>query len=266
MPTDDTSVDTDIFILKSINRILTTYRHEINKNYNFVIKYDNDIFSFLAYRLIQNALIAIRKNNSIFILGKIRTPEEKEYFKNANIISQRRAKKHKKDIIVTGFCPIFNVKSDVGLSKEFVNVCHPLMGAEIQYLETMAKWYIMPDDPFKKYNFEQYYNINKYHLSEEELGVPLVTNPTIYHCILTGTEEDFPVFDKILKIQKNNILTYTIKNDNIDFVQKTLGQYVNGWNYPNCINVITKEQAKEIKRNYKNFIYFKGGSHENNNS
>ena len=123
MPTDDTSVDTDIFILKSINRILTTYRHEINKNYNFVIKYDNDIFSFLAYRLIQNALIAIRKNNSIFILGKIRTPEEKEYFKNANIISQRRAKKHKKDIIVTGFCPIFNVKSDEaeGMLRDWMN-------------------------------------------------------------------------------------------------------------------------------------------------
>ena len=90
---NDKQKDADFSIGSVIREIITKYDYEIKHNYTFVVKYDKDIYSFLAYRIIYNAGSILQKNIDIKILGNINTPEEKEIFKGIPVIGYRKARK-----------------------------------------------------------------------------------------------------------------------------------------------------------------------------
>ena len=94
--------DTNYIISKTINNFITIYKEFISKRGTFVIKYDHDLYSYLALRIIHTASVCMRRIFDIRILGELNA-EEQKFFKDFKTISYRNAKKLKNCVLVTGF-------------------------------------------------------------------------------------------------------------------------------------------------------------------
>lgn len=257
----------DIIVAKAMTEFLRKYEFEIKKKYTFVVDYKNDVFSFIALRICHGAVAAMRRTIDIRILGDLNA-KEKEFLKDFPTISYRKAKKLKQCVLITGFNPILNVENETALSKDFIEIYHPIARITPEILNSIMNFYLNKDsflylkgmdktawtDFYKEpvamtKNFENMNtlwfprSINDVYNKSCDFQIPLI------HFILSGTEEDFDTYDIIMKSAKEgNIHLYTIEGDksNVDFVISNLAPYIEARNVPQDINIVTEERAKEI--------------------
>lgn len=238
----DEEKDANFAVAKALQDIIRTYHNELKRKYTFIIKYDKDIYSFLAYRMVRNVGAALQIEMDIRILGKIDTPEEKEIFKDMPTIGWRKARKIKNAIFVTGYHPIYNVIDLSSYSKTFIEILNPierfepnsLTVAQTFYLDIESKlWSIFLEGRSDRYLSRKWKTDN--------------TIPLIFFK-LSGTEEDFPVFDLIRKSSdEGNIHLYIVENEKqYDFIRCNLAPYIETRNIPNEINTVSEEEYRHI--------------------
>lgn len=266
---DDVDSNTDLFVATAIKDFYNKFKNRIIKGSSFIIKYDNDAYSFYAYKIIKNCLINFQVENKIYIMGDLKTEEEKRLFKEETIISQRNAKK-KGFTLITGYHPIYNVESDKGISKSFKEVYHPIAIGRKEHLEKLKEYYIPDNSPL-----ENTINNMKEHevILEKELPFVLIE--------LSGTEKDFKIYDHLLKNFNHEYYIciycapHTIAKN---FIKLNLGTYINRKNYPSDIRFVDNlsEGMKLVKESNKNweipysttisYKAYKGDENENSNS
>lgn len=257
----------DIIVAKAMTEFLRKYEFEIKKKYTFVVDYKNDVFSFIALRICHGAVAAMRRTIDIRILGDLNA-KEKEFLKDFPTISYRKAKKLKQCVLITGFNPILNVENEAALSKDFIEIYHPIARISPEILNSIMNFYLNEDSflylkGMDKTIWTDFYrepvamtrdfekeNILWFPRSVDDIYYKRCTfNIPLIHFILSGTEEDFDTYDIIMKSAKEgNIHLYTIEGDksNVDFVISNLAPYIEARNVPQDINIVSEERAKKI--------------------
>ena len=262
-----TEVNGNVALTYMMTDFIKKYEFEMKKRYTFVVKYDHTVYSFLALRICHAAAAAMRVTINIRILGDLNA-EEKEFFKDFPTISYRKAKKEKHCVLITGYHPIFNVENEANLSKDFIEIYHPvarmnpsdLYVAETFYLNTNSflwddsliksiwyKFYQLPigggvdwyeaNDALKEIKINEFYE-----LTDKDIPIVLFK--------LDGSEKDFSLYDFILESSKEgNIHLYMFEGnvgDKLEFVMNNLGRYIDSRNFPQVYNIVSREQAEEI--------------------
>lgn len=240
-------------ITKTMVAFLNKYKNEISKRATFVVKYDNDLYSYLALRIIHFAVLSQQKTIDIRILGKL-NKEEQEFFKDFKTISYRNAKKLKNCILITGFNPIFNVDCLGDLSKVFVEIYNPIERLDPTAISMAMKFYLdeksfLYDETLNAADSEnttnvahpmcwEYFTYNEINFpSQMEVNFEKDTpkygllaefchpNPKdIYEIVdkdipivwfkLSGTTADFPLYKKILESSaEGNIHVYSFTDE-----------------------------------------------------
>lgn len=284
---EDEGRNTDYSVAKAIRTFIEKYKSEIRQNYTFIIDYQNDIFSLLAYKIIKSSSSVVGKDYDIRYCGKLKTEEEKAYFKNERPIGIKKAQKLKKAVLITGFHPICNVIDLNYFSKFFIEIYNPLEHFTPQCLSILQDYYTDKEkdkaiiienlgerDVKEKFWFDYFSYPMKYPdtLDIIRVNVKMEKDNLVppYVCFtLSGTEQDFPLYDFILKSSKEgNIHLYIIPEDKVDFVKTNLSPYLDFRNQINDLNLITKEEAKvfidECEEFYLyNYLTYKEEDNEN---
>ena len=236
--------DTDFAIAKSAQDILTRYEKDMKRKVTIILKYDNDFYSYLAYRMIRFAAGAKQIEINLRILGEIKTDQEKEIFKEFKTISWHKARKIKNAIFVTGYHPIYNVIDLSSYSKTFVEILNPIERFAPDVLTTAQEYYLNSDSPlwsiFLEGRDDDY--LESAWEGRIDKDIPL--------CVfdLQGNEDDFPVFNFILKsAREGNIHLYIYKNEEqSEFIFNNLRPYLETRNVPDQINMITMDEYRQL--------------------
>lgn len=262
MPNNSNEQNANVALLKAMRDFLSKYSSEIKKKYTFVVKYEHDIYSFLALRICHAAVTAIRKTIDIRILGDL-TKEEQEFFKDFKSIGLKKAKKLKQCVLITGFNPILNVENEMFLSKKFIMIHHPIERLTPIDLYTLMNFYLKEDSflykkDLKATNWSFFYQTpvgltNNFEMKElawdispDDIYQKCDKNIPIVAFKLKGTEEDLDTFDIIYKSSKEgNIHLYIIEGDR-NFVINNLISYLDCRNVPQDINIMDEKKAYEI--------------------
>ena len=266
--------DTNYIISKTISRFISTYKPIISKHPTFVLKYDNDLYSYIAFKIVHAASVCMHRVFDIRILGDLNA-EEQKLFKEFKTISYRNAKKLKNCILITGFNPIFNVDCEGDVSKVFIEICRPIERFSPITIYTAMNFYldknsflydeeinpegtgmeeqnpmwwseIVDDDESFKVDLEKdkpNVGLIGYYCSPtaEEIYKKVDKTVPIVHFILNGNEDDFPMYEFILNSSKEgNIHVYTIINGRkgYEFTRLNLGTYIDYRNCPRPINTV----------------------------
>lgn len=236
--------DTDFAIAKSAQDILTRYEKDMKRKVTIILKYDNDFYSYLAYRMIRFAAGAKQIEINLRILGEIKTDQEKEIFKEFKTISWHKARKIKNAIFVTGYHPIYNVIDLSSYSKTFVEILNPIERFAPDVLTTAQEFYLNSDSPLWSIFLEG--RDDDYLESTQEGRI----DKDIPLCVfdLQGNEDDFPVFNFILKsAREGNIHLYIYKNEEqSEFIFNNLRPYLETRNVPDQINMITMDEYRQL--------------------
>ena len=254
---EDKEKNADMVITRIIVKFLQKYSKLLRLKYTFIVDYKNDAYSFLAYRIIRSAASAINSDIDLRILGEVKTEEEKYFFKNVPTIGWRKAKKHKKAVIITAFNPIYNVSTAENFSNIFIEVFNPLEYISPYDLETIQDFYIDKDSSLYIENIgrnseelEGWYEFYERPLDETFYPKDIRVNDKLAIVFfLSGTEDDFPAYDEILKCAAvGEIVLYVIPGGKEEFVKGCLAPHVSSAYLPNKLNTITEETVIEIKK------------------
>lgn len=236
--------DTDFAIARSAQNILTKYEKDMKRKTTIILKYDNDFYSYLAYRMIRFAAGAKQIEIDLRILGEIKTSQEKEIFKEFKTISWRKARKIKNAIFVTSYHPIYNVIDLSSYSKIFIEILNPIERFTPDSLTTAQEFYLDIDSPlwsiFLEGRSDDYLEEDWSHRIDNDIPVVFFK--------LTGTETDFPVFDLIRKSSnEGNIHLYIVENEEqYNFIRCNLAPYIETRNIPNELNTVTEKEYRHI--------------------
>lgn len=254
---EDKEKNADMIITRIVVKFLQKYNRLLRLKHTFIVDYRNDAYSFIAYRIIRSAASAINSDIDLRILGVPKTEEEKSFFKDVPTIGWRKAKKHKKAVIITAFNPIYNVSTAENFSNIFIEVFNPLEYISPYDIGTIQDFYINKDSSLYIENIgknseelESWYEFYEHPLDKNVYPRDIDTNdklPIVF--FLTGTEDDFPAYDEILKCAAvGEIVLYVIPDEKEEFIKGCLAPHVPSAYLPNKLNTITEEIAAEIKK------------------
>jgi len=190
--------------------------------------------------MIYSAGSVLQKTIDIKILGDIDTPEEKEIFKDIPVIGYRKARKLKKVVFITGYHPIYNVINLSSYSKTFIEIFNPIERFLPDSLTMAQEFYLKPESQlwslFLEMREDNYLDSNWESVINKT--IPIVVFK------LEGNENDFPVFNFILKSSKEgNIHMYIVENEEAaKFITDNLRIYVDTRNVPSELNIINNEE------------------------
>ena len=275
---NDEVKNTDLVISKVIGQFLFEYSAKVRQGYTFIVNYDNDIYSLLAFALIKNCISVVKGNIDIRYMGTLKTEIEKEYFKGIKPIGFKKASKMKKAVLITGFNPICNVKHQEYLSKHFIDIFNPLEHYTPENIRINQNFYFDKDKfsdfyftdtgfetqrqlywkeyfsyPITEVKEEYHFNPDKFYEENIDESIPVVVFS------LLGTEEDFDLYDFILKSSKEgNIHLYIVNGDEgkIDFVKTNLNPYIDPRNMLQDINLLTNEDYLNFVEKYSGKYYY----------
>ena len=255
---EDKEKNADLVIAKFLHDFNQNFKTKILQGYTFVIMNDDNLYSVLACRLIKSAIAINTKTIKLRYCG-----ENNELFRGIKPIKFEKVEKLKKVVLITGYHPIYNVAANKEYSKNFVNICSPLETFTPQALEVLFNFYLGEENKDIKFchSSEQqrlWYNFFTYPIKEIEendifirkhLSI-LRTNPKPVAVFeLTGTEEDFNLYDFILDSSKEgNIHLYYIPEDKINFVKTNLSPFLDYRNQVMELNLLNKEELEQIKK------------------
>ena len=190
--------------------------------------------------MIYGAGSVLQKTIDIKILGDIDTSEEKEIFKDIPVIGYRKARKLKKVVFVTGYHPIYNVINLSSYSKTFIEIFNPIERFLPDSLTMAQEFYLKPESQlwslFLEMREDNYLDSNWEDVINKT--IPIVVFK------LEGNENDFPVFNFILKSSKEgNIHVYLVENEKAaKFITDNLRIYIDTRNVPSELNIINNEE------------------------
>lgn len=274
---EDKEKSADMTLARVLVTFLRQYGEELRRKYTFIVDYRNDVYSYLAYRIIRNAASAINSDIDIRLLGELKTDEEKKFFADVPTIGWRKAKKHKKAVIITAFNPIYNVNYGEDFSNIFIEVFNPLEYISPYDLSTIQDYYLNKDsslyvEGLGKNGMEEWYNFYEKPFTAK---LPIEPNglPTYVIWVLSGSEDDFPAYDAIRQsIKEGNIHLYVIPEKKIDFVKSCLSPYVPSAYIPNDLNIIVEDTADKLRdcypyiERYGYYKFLQEAKNENSNS
>lgn len=261
-----------------MGKFLTEYTGKIRQGYTFILNYNNDIFSLISYSIIKNCISVSGLNIDIRYMGNLNTQEEKNYFKGIKPIGLRRALKMKKAVLITGFNPICNVIEMRYFSKHFIDIFNPIENFTPKNLKIIQKYYFDGDNfknfyidnlgtrteeenywneyfsyPLVKIKNSYDFNVEKFYEEKINKEIPLV----VFY--LLGTENDFNLYDIILKSSKEgNIHLYTINGneENVNFAKTNLNAYIESRNMIQDLNLLSKEEYFDFIQEYSGKYYY----------
>lgn len=194
-------------------------------------------------------------NNNIYLMGNLTTEAEKKFFYGVKTISEKKAKRMKKNILVTGFHPICNVINLKYFYKNFIDVVSPISQFSPINLEIAEDYYI--NDNLKEALYKNkdedislWKTFFSYPLSSKEVpkkGICIDTKIPI--CIFKLKDRNnFDLFDFILKSDKeNNIHLYDMSEcsiEDIEYFKFNLNFYLETKNHINDITIINDSSSK----------------------
>lgn len=267
--------NTDLAISKIMSKFLTEYTIKIRQRYTFILDYRNDIFSLLAYSIIKNCISVSHLDIDIRYLGDLKTDIEKKYFRDIKPIGIKKATKMKKAILITGFNPICNVVNFGYFSKHFIDIFNPLESFTPNNLKMIQDYYYSNEDfkdfyinnlgkrteeesywnkffsyPVAAVSKENNFNLEKFYYEKINEDVPVVVFS------LLGTEEDFELYDFILKSSKEGNIHLYIVNGNLNFVKTNLNFYIDSKNMVQDSNILTNDEYLDFIEKYSGKYYY----------
>lgn len=275
---EDEVKNTDLIISKMMGKFLTEYASQIRQRYTFILDYRNDIFSLIAYSIIKNCASVSKIDLDIRYLGKLKTEEEKKYFKGAKEIGIKKATKLKKAILITSFNPICNVIELSFFSKHFIEIFNPIENFTPTNLKMIQEYYFSSKD-FKKFYIQNLgQRTDEEHYWNEYFSYPITEIKNCYNFdlenfykekineevnivlfSLMGTEKDFELYDFILKSSKEgNIHLYMINGneDNLTFAKTNLNAYIDSKNMIQDLNLLNNESYFQFLEKYSGKYYY----------
>ena len=190
--------------------------------------------------MIYGAGSVLQRTIDIKILGSVDNPEEKDFFKDIPVISYRKARKLKKVVFVTGYHPIYNVIDLSSYSKTFVEIFNPIERFLPDSLTMVQEFYLKPESQLWSLFLET--REDNYLDSDWESVIDKTVPIVVFK--LEGNENDFPVFNFILKSSKEgNIHMYVVENNEAaEFIFNNLRIYLDTSNIPSELNIINNEE------------------------
>lgn len=246
---EDERKDADVAIINFINKFLIEYKHLLKMNYSIIIDYNNNIYDYLAYKLLKNISPLTTVKPEIYIAGVCESPEETALFKEEKIIPKKKIKKFKKAIYVTGHHPIYNVKNFNEISKQFSTIINPIESFTPCQINQLIDFYVEKENPLYTTinNNSWLYRFYQFPVGLKDLDITIdlnyhAENTTIYLFKLSGTEQDFKCFDFIIKKDtedKNSIFLYLVDSAAAaDEIKLNLNPYMTRYHAPNKFNTI----------------------------
>lgn len=267
---EKTAYNSNNAVTKIITSFIRKYYDEIKQHYTFVVKYDNDIYSYLAFRLVRAASVAIQTEIDIRIMGEIKSPEEKNFFKGLKTIGYKKAKKLKKAVLIVSNHPICKVEKLDLLSKDFIEIYSPIKTLTPENLNLIQEFYINENSTLYRADLgkhtmrEMYwYEFFQYPIGTKDLLFTATNKQDCVFCPieLNGTEDDFRLYDELRKldIDESFIFIYNISflnEEQIKFIKCNLNPYLSFKNQLNDFNSFTDMEIKllAITRENVNFL------------
>lgn len=246
---EDERKDTDIAILNFINRFLRNYGHLLKMKYPIVIEYNPlDGLSYLSYKLIKNIspLTTVKPEFYIYSPGlDIDEDTKRKLFPDATIIGLKKMKKLKHGLYVVGYHPIYNVSILNDVSKQFVRV-YPIESFTPPQINQLFNFYMKKDDlGYMQVDTEdKLYKFYQYPIGADEVVDPITPLPsgvTLFK--LSGTDEDFGLYDLILKKdieeEDRSVFLYMVDTkEQAEYTKLNLNPYMHRFHAPNDLNII----------------------------
>lgn len=229
-------------VCKIMNNFIDTYKNNFN-NKTFILMYQDDIYSLIAYNILKNIQGVYHFNLKIY--GKRKNT--KQYIKKNEFVNFLKFKRIKQEniIYISCFNPIYKVKNSPILFKELsYNDCYKIINKFTPYqFEILSKFYSIKKeillDEFKLNFFIQFKQFtsdiqsfldekpdifkNKYFSDMVEYELK---NSKFYLIKLNGNESDFELFDRLIKLNEVCFYFYDNNKEKEDFLKLNLNNYV----------------------------------------
>lgn len=229
---------TDRTLNRIMNKFVADYKDYFD-THTFVLEYQDNIFGVLTYYILKN--IQGVYSFDLKVYGKIKKTK-KLFYNKKDIIKKWKLKQLTNTIKINCFNPLYYVEFD---EKDFNDLSNSISIIErftpIQLQHLCNFFNIKKEENIEiaesAINIKQFYItllfLNSYrHSSLKSIYKEKYSNPIPGLCkyYLTGTEEDFSIFDRILKEEGNTINFYYCPEDKEKWVKDNLNYYINSRN------------------------------------
>lgn len=271
-PRGRTSYDnqTNVTISTIMNDFIHKYKNDF-KNKTFILIYNDDIYSLIAYQIIKNIQGLFSFN--LKVDGKRKNT--KTEISKKDFLNYFQKKKLNKDniIYISCFNPIYKVKNNENSFKELshnnevYNIIEKFTPLQFQI---MSEFYSIKNNKllqefYKSYfvklkwftlHPEKFQNKIDFFIDEysSEIIDESLQNKIIYLIKLNGDENDFPLFDKLLNT--NGIFLYFYDSEKINFLEVNFNFYIEPRNKIDKNNSNNFILAQKFLRSGINIEYF----------
>lgn len=229
---------TNTTISTIMNDFIKQYYNNFKDTY-FILLYNDDIYSLIAYQILKN--IQGIYPFKLKILGKRKNTKIETNKKDFLNYFQLNKIKKENIIYISCFNPIYKVKNSILPFKELRNNCYNIIEkfTPIQF-KIMTNFYAIKNNKllseFNNGFFEQFCDFSNSKGFFQKCTL-IFTNPYFDNIIkdiktldliqLQGNEEDFLIFDQIVKTSNNHICFYYYDINNKEFLMNNLNSYIN---------------------------------------
>lgn len=263
-------------VCKIMNNFIDTYKNDFNKK-KFILMYQDDIYSLIAYNILKN--IQGIYNFNLKIYGKRKNT--KKYIKKNEFINFFKLKRIKqKDIVyISCFNPIYKVKNSQILFKELsLNNCYKIIDKFTpSQFDILTEFYSIREETFlKEFKLESVLQFRRFTLNPElflnqkpdifkndyfsKIVEQELNNSKFYLVKLNGEEDDFKLFDYLIKLKE--ICFYFYDEEKEDFLKLNLNHYVKQANIINNYNSNNYELVESFLKTKMKYSVLRSGEGE----
>lgn len=242
----------------TLNRVMNNFISQfINsfENTTFIVNYTDDTFGLITY----NILLTIESCYDInfYLYGK--NKKTKKYIDNKYVIKKRKLKHLDNIIYIECFNPLYYVEKHKKYFNDLSIVSLIDKFTPEQFI-ILSHFYSIPSEPIYNINFnilDIFCNRNNLPMFITEYVDLPMKQIKVYN--LTGTEEDFKTFDKILEEEDKYMCFYMCPEDKENFIITNLNPFINSrnaaikgfnLNIPNWLIMEYKKQEDKITCKY----------------
>lgn len=252
---------------RTLNTIMNNFVHNYKNMFNthtFILEYQDDVFGIITYNILKN--IQGIYNFDLKVFGKVKKTKNL-FYNNKDIITKRKLKQFDNIIKINCFNPLYYVDFSGKDFNDLSNSISLIDRFTPQQLEYLCKFFNLNDiknkeilQPLLKMDFftlnTLYVNFNNFTDSKVLKEKYTMNIPKFQVYNLTGTEEDFSIFDLILKQEKESIYFYYCPEDKEQFVINNLNYFINSRNAAiKGYNLnIPKDELKKLKNEWEGLL------------
>lgn len=252
---------------RTLNTIMNNFVHNYKNMFNthtFILEYQDDVFGIITYNILKN--IQGIYNFDLKVFGKVKKTKNL-FYNNKDIITKRKLKQFDNIIKINCFNPLYYVDFSIKDFNDLSNSISLIDRFTPQQLKYLCKFFNLNDiknkeilQPLLKMNFftlnTLYVNFNNFTNSKVLKEKYTINIPKFRVYNLTGTEEDFPIFDLMLKQEKESIYFYYCPEDKEQFVINNLNHFINSRNAAiKGYNLnIPKDELEKLKNEWEGLL------------